>query len=223
MVTTGGVKMGKSLGNSAMLRDLYQAPFGRGEYDPLSLRFTLLQSHYRSTTEFTEDAITASATGYGRLVKSIKEFQRNFPDQPFERRSLTDEETNSATVRSFIEAMDDDFNTPKAIAVLFEATKDIQRSLTGELDETWAEMELESKYQQLSTLAGDVLGILPTHDSTQSTASTTLDHVMKLNINWRKAARDRRDFAMSDTIRKELEEAGIILEDSKEGTTWRMK
>ncbi len=220
MVTTGGVKMGKSLGNSAYLRDLYLSPFGKGQYDPLSFRFTILQSHYRGTTEFTEDAIKSAQVGYERLLRAHKEALAGalaVSDKsdaelgtPF---AITGIE---AIKENFIQAMNDDFNTAKAIASLYDlASISFEWSMAGAdarlLEKTW------------KILAGDVLGILPTHPPHSSDQSQAMDSAMQLLIKQRKAARDRRDFAASDSIRKELEEAGIILEDTKDGTTWRLK
>jgi cysteinyl-tRNA synthetase len=215
MVTTGGVKMGKSLGNSAYLRDLYK------QYDPLSLRFTILQSHYRSTTEFTEDAITAASKGYDRLIRGYREAQAG------EKIGLKSEERESAYPEivqeielekaAFISAMNDDFNSAEAIAILYSladlsfSESRVHISNAHLLVKTWEE------------LAGDILGILPTHPSQTSDQSHAMDSAMQILMKQRKAARDRRDFAASDSIRNELEEAGIILEDTKEGTTWRLK
>jgi len=227
MVTTGGVKMGKSLGNSAYLRDLFQ------KYDPLSLRFTILQSHYRSTTEFTNEAIEAADAGYKGLLTSTEEHLRkglsdhknmlatfevlrrevgNIPT-----RSLTDKEREHPLVQAFMKEMDDDFNTPKALGILFHDTWNWLFSGAH-----W-EGEFEPIYQVWRNLAGDILGILPAHPSTQSNASTALESTLQILMKQRKAARDRRDFAASDAIRSSLEEAGILLEDTKEGTTWRLK
>jgi len=205
MVTTGGVKMGKSLGNSAYLRDLYK------QHDPLSLRFTILQSHYRGTTEFVPEAIGAADAGYQKLLGSYRRLKQAVGDSalPSLDRSLT-------IVKQFVEAMDDDFNTARAIAVLYELSTETNTALTS---------NEKQRFPMLLTtwnaLAGDVLGILPT--SYQSASSDVSDTLMQLIIRWRKEARDRRDFVMSDSIRKELEEARVVLEDSKEGTTWRLK
>ncbi len=212
MVTTGGVKMGKSLGNSAYLRDLYK------QYDPLSLRFTILQSHYRGTTEFTEDAITAAETGYKKLVESYHRILQSVNFSP-NRESI---EEHPIVIR-FKNAMDDDFNTARAIAVLYELATESNKAFElhdKEQMEVFATIWFE--------LAGNVLGILPfegpgKNQAIASDASNRLKNIIPILINQRKAARDRRDFAASDSIRKELEEAGIILEDTKVGTTWRLK
>lgn len=207
MVTTGGVKMGKSLGNSAYLRDLYK------QYDPLSLRFTILQSHYRSTTEFTEDAITAADAGYQKLLGSYRRLTEATPET-----AATAIDRLHPIVSQFIAAMDDDFNTAKAIAVLYELSTETNNTLAlGD------KSQLLMLFSIWRSLAGDVLGILPSHPTTDSNASAALESSMQILMKQRKAARDRRDFAASDAIRKELEEAGILLEDTKEGTTWRLK
>jgi cysteinyl-tRNA synthetase len=207
MVTTGGVKMGKSLGNSAYLRDLYK------QYDPLSLRFTILQSHYRGTTEFTTDAISAADAGYQKLLGSYRRLA-----EATKGIEATELDRGNTFVIQFTEAMDDDFNTAKAIAILYELSTETNNAIAaGSKDQFPILLSI------WRSLAGDALGILPTNESHSSDQSHTLESVIQLNIRQRKAARDRRDFAASDSIRNSLEEAGIILEDTKDGTTWRLK
>jgi cysteinyl-tRNA synthetase len=207
MVTTGGVKMGKSLGNSAYLRDLYK------QYDPLSLRFTILQSHYRGTTEFTEDAIKAVDTGYQKFLGSYRRLA-----EATKVTETTALDRGNSFVKRFMEAMYDDFNTAKAIAVLYELSTETNTAIASA-----EKTQFVGLHSIWNALAGDILGILPTHLSHSSDQSHALDSTMQLLLKQRKAARDRRDFATSDSIRKELEEAGIILEDTKDGTTWRLK
>ncbi len=205
MVTTGGVKMGKSLGNSAYLRDLYQ------QYNPLSLRFTILQSHYRGTTEFVPEAIKSAEAGYEKLLGSYDRLKQAVGDvvlPPLDR--------SNTIVQRFIEAMDDDFNTAKAIAVLYDLATETNNAIAAKEKE-----KLPILLTIWQNLAGDVLGILPLASSSKS--SDVSPALMNLIIKWRKEARERRDFAMSDAIRKELDEAGVVLEDSKEGTSWRLK
>jgi cysteinyl-tRNA synthetase len=206
MVTTGGVKMGKSLGNSAYLRDLYK------QYDPLSLRFTILQSHYRGTTEFTEDAIKAASAGYGHL-RRVYDALWKFVPNPLD---TTLKDQLDPYVVKFIESMDNDFNTPQAITVLYDLLGPSYDAI-GKTDfETGQQL-----YQIWNALAGKILGILPS--SQETTTTENYERLIQIFIRRRKEARDRRDFATSDSIRKELEEAGIILEDTKDGTTWRLK
>jgi len=234
MVTTGGVKMGKSLGNSAYLRDLFKPPFGKGEYNPLVIRFALLLSTYRSTTEFTTDALDAAKNAYDRLINTFDKLVSK--SGLIKARPLTENEKKYPGVMLFLEAMDNDFNTAQAVAALNSIAK-VTNSMTDAPDSEERKESLERQYQIWRNLAGEILGILPAaHNSlvvqappmgfsfnAVNPSDPTFSAIMQLAIRWRKAARDRRDFAMSDTIRKELEEAGVILEDSKEGTTWRLK
>ncbi|MEI8135234.1 MAG: cysteine--tRNA ligase [bacterium] len=212
MVTVDGVKMGKSLGNSSYLRDLFEL------YDPMTLRFYILQSHYRGTTEFKEDAIEGTAVGYRRLVEGYERLKKGVGNPP--RRPLTQADQEHPLYISFVEAMNDDFNTSKALAVLFGLDKWL---ITVARWET----EAEQVYQIWTALADDVLGILPISDSgnrssDSDSATIALGNLVQRKIEERKEARLRKDFAAGDAIRDELATAGIILEDSKSGTTWSL-
>ena len=234
MVTTGGVKMGKSLGNSAALRDLFQ------KYDPLSLRFTILQSHYRSTTEFTEEAIGSASKGYERLhdvYLRLRTEAKKIPTSPATEFHLNEFEQHPFR-HDFIEAMDDDFNTAKALAVLYKLSSETNLYLlaTGNQER----LAMFPAYLKLwDDLAGFVLGIIPDVSVLDATAykmrtdekmlsgaiklQNVLNSLIGNRIEERLKARSNRDFAASDAIRNELDHAGIVLEDTKEGTTWRLK
>ncbi len=207
MVTVDGKKMGKSLGNSSYLRDLF------AEFDPMTLRFFLLQSHYRSTTEFKKDAIEGADTGYQKLLATIERVRKSLGDP--ERRELSDEEKKHPLYLQFIADMDDDFNTPKAIATLFELAGETNIALA---DPTGKE-KLDTLYQIWMVITDDVLGVFPKGRSIQD-SSGVLDAVMQTVIGWRKDARANKDFKMSDSIRDDLAKAGITLEDGKDGTKW---
>ncbi len=211
MVTVDGVKMGKSLGNSSYLRDLYK------EYDPMTLRFYLLQSHYRSTTEFKKDAIEAAGVGYSKLLSAYQSLCQAVGTQ--EVRTLNQAELEHPLVRQFIQEMNDDFNTPKGIAILYELAKETNTLLSESKSE---QEKLLGLWQIWNALAGSILGILPTSNPGPGT-SDVLPSIMEKIIGWRKEARDKKDFAMSDAIRDDLAKAGVVLEDSKEGTKWNIK
>jgi cysteinyl-tRNA synthetase len=212
MVTVDGKKMGKSLGNSSYLRDLYP------QYAPLTLRFTILQSHYRSTTEFKQEAIEAADTGYQKLLSTYARLSEKIGNR--EMRDLNESEKTSAIVKQFMLDMDDDFNTPKALAVLYDLAKETNTALTDAKSDT----ELESLWHIWNALAGDVLGILPEKTGSAAAAKTDVsDRLMKLIISWRKEAKDNKNFEMADTIRKELTSVGVTLEDGKNGTTWKIE
>ena len=214
MVTVDGVKMGKSLGNSTYLRDLFK------EFDPMMLRFYLLQSHYRSTTEFKKDAIEAAGVGYEKLLSAYRSLSESVGKQ--EAHTLTKLELEYPLVRQFIEEMNDDFNTPKGIAVLYDLAKETNTALNVENP---SKEKLAQLWQIWNALAGSILGILPSQSSSHSSqhSESALGAVLEKVINWRKEARDKKDFAMSDEIRDDLAKAGIMLEDSKDGTKWSIK
>ena len=214
MVTVDGTKMGKSLGNSSYLRDLFR------EFDPMTLRFYLLQSHYRSTTEFKKDAIDAAGVGYAKLLSAFGRLSELIEKK--EVRSLNEAELALPLVSEFVREMNDDINTPKGIAILYDLAKETNTILSGPKPEA---EKLQSLYQIWAALAGDILGILPPQHLAQSTqhSEAALAGVMEKVLDWRKAAREKKDFAMSDAIRDDLTAAGILLEDSKEGTKWSLK
>ncbi|HET9136067.1 MAG TPA: cysteine--tRNA ligase [Candidatus Kapabacteria bacterium] len=211
MVTVDGKKMGKSLGNSSFLRDLFK------DFEPMTLRFFLLQSHYRSTTEFKIDAIEAAGTGYAKLLATFDNLRSK--TEALEARPLTESERNQPVVSQFIESMNDDFNSPQAIAALFELSRQTNEALNSNSG------DFESLYHIWNTLANGILGIIPIGVSGKSQSSKTekaLDDVMQKVIGWRMEARSNKDFKMSDAIRDDLAAAGVILEDSKEGTRWKI-
>jgi len=216
MVTVEGVKMGKSLGNSSYLRDLFK------DFDPMTLRYYLLQSHYRSTTEFKKDAIDAAGIGYEKLLSAYEKLSAA-SGKP-EVNALSEAELSHPLVREFITEMNDDFNTPKGIAILYELAKETNNVLSQAKPE---QEQLTGLYQIWNALAGSVLGILPTSEPGGRTSDekekNALSAVIEKVIGWRKEAREKKDFAMSDEIRDDLLKAGVTLEDSKDGTKWSIK
>ncbi len=209
MVTVDGKKMGKSLGNASGLRDQFKL------FDPLTLRFTILQSHYRSTTEFKPEAITAAGVGYQKLLDAYYRLEKKVGD--VQKRPLSGEELAHPLVKQFVIEMDDDFNTPKAIAVLF----DLARETNTALADASRNGELAGLLNIWRGLAGDVLGIIPTQPA--ASQENLEQPLMNLIIGLRNQSRSDKHFALSDQLRNELDAIGIVLEDSKEGTVWKRK
>ncbi|ACF10635.1 cysteinyl-tRNA synthetase [Chlorobaculum parvum NCIB 8327] len=210
MVTVDGVKMGKSLKNFVNLKELF------GTFDPLVIRFFILQSHYRSPLDFSEAAIKASQSGFEKLQETYKRLVESAEDKG---------QLEVATFEQKItDALNDDFNTPVAIAVLFEFIK----ALNGALDK--GGLDAASKAAALAllaTYAGEVLGILKSRNELlageSGESAQTLDDVMQVLLELRKEARANKDFATSDKIRDLLMERGIEVKDTKEGATWTKK
>ena len=136
-------------------------------------------------------------------------------------RSLTNLEKDHPIYKQFVADMDDDFNTPKAIASLFDLSRETNDALSNNADKA----KHESLYQLWRLIGDQVLGIIPTQNQAQSTQNKdeVLDSVMKTVINWRMEARAAKDFKMSDAIRDDLAKAGVVLEDGKDGTSWSIK
>ena len=211
MVTVNGIKMGKSLKNSVNLKDLFK------ETDPLVIRFFILQSHYRSQLDYSQSAIKASTTGLEKLRET--------------RRRLTEQKTGSALfdtepfIRRFTDAMDDDFNTPVAIAVLFELSKAINAAL--DCSEGISEESRGKTLAFLQTAATEILGILNPNEQEigrdNMQIGKKLDGIMDVLLELRAEARENRNFALSDKIRDRLIAVGIEIKDTKEGASWSNK
>ncbi|MEI7694619.1 MAG: cysteine--tRNA ligase [Chlorobium sp.] len=211
MVTINGIKMGKSLKNSVNLKDLF------GNIDPLVIRFFILQSHYRSQLDYSETAIKASTSGLEKLRETLKRVREQksgsglFDCAPFANR--------------FAEAMNDDFNTPVAIAVLFELSKAINTALDHPEGISTESKKVVEKF--LESAGRQTLGIL-NQDTSKShgenrESEKKLGDVMHILLELRNEARKNRDFALSDKIRDQLLGAGIEIKDTKEGVSWAVK
>jgi cysteinyl-tRNA synthetase len=213
MVTVDGVKMGKSLGNAINIKDLLR------RYDPMTIRFFILSSHYRSPTDFSEEALDAAARGLERLfgaVGLVRERQRDAQGDEADPQWLARLDEYRAR---FVEVMDDDFGTPQAIATLFDLGREVNTLLnSGEPVSQATLAAIDGLYQ---VLGGDVLGIIP-QDLAQQAGGELVDDLLRLLITLRQEAREARDWAKADAIRDRLAAMGIALEDGPEGTRWRL-
>lgn len=217
MVTVDGVKMGKSLGNAITIKDLL------AQYDPMTIRFFVLSSHYRSPTDFSETALDAAGRGLQRLTGALSLVHDRL-------REAEGDEVDAGWVEKledlkgqFKEAMEDDFNTPRAIATLFDLSREVNTFLNSGQAVSRATLEaIDSLYQ---TLGGDVLGIKFEDRAPGGAAQddgALVDGLVRMLIDIRQEARQARDWARADVIRDELAELGIALEDGPEGTRWRL-
>ncbi len=218
MVTVNGKKMGKSQGNASNLKALFKT------FSPLAIRFFILQGHYRSTLEFNEEAIAATQTGLEKLwnqaerLRSAVKARGGHPDSQPDLSNEDPQEFFAEEQRAFYTAMDDDLNTSVAIAAIYDIAK--SAAALAENPGTNA-IQLRTAENLIRAFAGDILGVLPTENDGNNRANRT-GELMELIIELRKHARERKDYASSDLIRKELEKVGISLEDAKDKTSWRM-
>ena len=195
-------KMSKSLNNFFTIRDVLKS------YDGETLRYFLISSHYRSPLNYSEANIKSAQSGLKRLYNALKGLSINTEDSSI---GSTDYEVK------FNEALNDDFNTPMALSILFEIAKQINIERTTNPEKAAA---LSSQLVKL----GNYIGILEYNaEEYLKLGSELSESEISKKIEQREAARNTRNFALSDQIRDELIELGIILEDSINGTSWRRK
>ena len=211
MLTLNGKKMAKSTGNNILPREILT-----GDNSILSkafsasvARFFMLQAHYRSILDFSDDAIVAAEKGYKRLMEAIE--------------SSKELDSNAASSldiaiwkQSCYDAMNDDFNTPILIAQLFEGVRFI--NLLKEGKETLTIADLKTFSTAIQAFTFDVLGL--ENEKISDTNNDKLEGTVTMLIEMRKQARDNKNFALSDQIRDQLIALGIQLKDGKEGTTF---
>jgi cysteinyl-tRNA synthetase len=213
-LTVAGVKMSKSLNNFVSLRDAL------AKYRPEAIRFFILSGNYRSPLDYSEEAMQGAVRGWERLVGSYPVLLQRLaaPEAQGSPQSSAASDLTEDIRRRFRQAMEEDFNAPAAIAALFDFTREVNTGLGSEKGPGHKDLELfAALYREL---AGDVLGLLPTGDAgTRARESSLIQLLVKL----RNEARTRKDWALSDAIRDRLAEIGVLLEDGKEGTTWKIQ
>jgi cysteinyl-tRNA synthetase len=208
MLTVNGQKMSKSLGNSFLPYELFTGEhsiLNKG-YSPMTVRFFMLQAHYRSTLDFGNEAMEASEKGFKRLMNSVTLLDGLKPS------GTTEVEIEPLQQRCY-DAMNDDFNSPVLIAELFEASRIVNSVHDGKLSIDAANLELLKS--MLNTFVFEILGL-----KNEQAANDDLPKVLNLIVNLRNEAKNNQDYATSDKIRDGLQKIGFQLKDSKEGTNW---
>ena len=211
MLTVNGQKMSKSLGNSFSPYELISGNHDLLEkgFSPMTIRFFMLQTHYASTLDFSNDALMGAEKGFKRLINAYQALQKLEPKKD----ACTLEKNWKDRCA---EAMNDDFNTPILIATLFDAVKVINSAADGLIDLSADEIVY---FQELfADYLVEVLGIDPALESAGQ--DDTLDKVISTLIEMRQEARQNKAIATSDAIRDRLAAAGVLLKDGKEGTAW---
>lgn len=209
MLTLNGKKMSKSTGNTLNPDELFS---GNNDllakaFDPMVVRFFMMQAHYSSMLDFTSEALTASEKGFYKLMEAYAKI----PSLAAGNQSSFDV---SSLVDSFYEAMNDDFNTPILVANLFEAVRHI--NLVADKKETITAADLDFLKTSLAIFVFDILGLKPLNENNND----RLNSVMDLVLEMRQQARDDKNWPLSDLIRDRLQDAGIIVKDGKDGVTW---
>jgi cysteinyl-tRNA synthetase len=213
MLTVNSVRMSKSAGNGFLPHELFTGnhPLLEKGYSPMAVRFFMMQTHYRSTLDFSNEALQAAEKGFAKLMTALKTLKQL-------KTSATSTSNITALVEAFYTAMNDDFNSPILIANLFEAVRIINSVNDGKESITIA--DLNSLQTTVNTFVFDVLGL---HDESENNnGGKALDTVMQIVIEQRTEAKKRKDFATSDQIRDLLLAGGISIKDTKEGTIWQV-
>ncbi len=214
LVTVGGQKMSKSLGNFVTLKDAFK------KFDPLVIRFFILQSHYRSTLDFSDAAVHGAKGGLDKLLNTVRKLRLEIEKAENESRTASAAIDLDSYKKRFLEAMDDDFNSSQAIAVLFELSKEVNASLA--LDTKFSAASLHAVDRLFLELGGQILGIIPERGQPAiSTDAKVETGLINLLIQIRNEARKEKLFSLSDMIRDGLKKIGIALEDKKDETVWR--
>lgn len=212
MITINGQKMGKSLGNAMSLEDFFAGnhPLLKRAYSPMTIRFFILQAQYRSTLDFSNEALEAAEKGYRRLMEAVKTADTLVATETADKHGV------QKLVDACYDAMNDDFNSPIVIANLFEATRIINSVKNGQATICAEELDILVN-KLLKSFVFDILGLLDTDSSDE----TVVGGLMQTIIDIRKEARAKKDWATSDLIRDKLAAIGIEVKDGKDGTTWR--
>lgn len=213
MVTVNGTKMGKSLGNFTTIKQALS------RHHPLVIRMFILSSHYRSQTDFSEEAMTAAGKGLERLLATVRYVRSALVDAlagPLDQdvaSMIADHKTR------FLTAMDDDFNTPIALSVMFDFNRNVNCLVNAGQPSRATYEQIDDFYR---TMGGTILGIIP-NELTQQAGSGLEDKLTQLVIELRHQSRAKKDWAMADMIRNRLADMGVVLEDCPLGTKWRLK
>ena len=212
MLTLNGKKMAKSTGNNILPTEIFTGENDNlsKAYSPSVARFFMLQAHYRSILDFSDEALAASERGFNRLMDALRTIDQ-----------IPESETSTIQLATWkqrcYDAMNDDFNSPILIATLYEAVKFINAVKEGE--EKLSAQDRSELKSTMNSFIFDVLGLLDSRNE-QNDNSDKLSGTVGMLINLRAQARSNKDFSTSDLIRDKLLELGIQLKDGKEGTTF---
>ncbi|MDD7251107.1 MAG: cysteine--tRNA ligase [Prevotellaceae bacterium] len=217
MITINGQKMGKSLGNFITLEQFFtgQHPQLTQAYSPMTIRFFILQAHYRSTVDFSNEALQASRRGMERLFDAIRQLDHI---QAQADGQITEAYAQEVEQKCY-EAMDDDLNTPIVISHLFDACHTVNQLVNHQL--TITPQGLQALTQIFHTFVFDLLG-MKAEESGSNQREQAYSQAIDLLLDIRSQAKSNKDWATSDKIRDALTQIGFEVKDTKDGATWKL-
>ncbi len=210
-----GEKMAKSLGNFITVREALK------KYDAEAIRLFVLSTHYRSEIDFTDERLKGAETSLNRLYNSLEALEdtkkNSVTREPNEEEQLFGDNVKKLR-NEFVDAMDEDFNTPRALAALFEMSKEINRFL-DEHKQVSAKI-LETACDDFSDL-GKALGLFQ-QEKTKEIGGQLADDLVQLLFDLREQLRKKGEYGLSDEIRSKLKDLGLVIEDTAEGPKWKL-
>ena len=218
MITIDGQKMGKSYGNFITMEELFAGTHAKLEqaYSPMTIRFFILQAHYRSTLDFSNAALQAAEKGLDRLMKGIETLGKLKPA------AATSEGIVVADLEKRCqEAMDDDLNSPIVISALFDWVRIINQIAEGQ--QTISETDLTELKRIFNLYTFDILGLRNEKQESAAGGGDMLKKVVDMILAVRQDAKANKDWATSDKIRNELTAIGIRVKDRKDGVDWEIE
>ena len=212
MITINGQKMGKSLGNFITLEELFAGSHDMlvQSYSPMTIRFFVLQAHYRSTLDFSNEALQASEKGLDRLMRAVQTLSK------IEAKATSSIDISDLELR-YLEAMNDDLNTPIVISVLFDWVKVINQLHDGQ--QTINSTDLDALKSLVNKIVFDVLGL---KDEKVDKSNDLVSPLVEMLIEVRSEAKANKDWATSDLIRDRLAAIGVQVKDRKDGCDWEI-
>jgi cysteinyl-tRNA synthetase len=214
MITIDGQKMARSLGNFITLDQLFSGDHEMLEeaYSPMTIRFFILQAHYRSILDFSPAALSAAGQGLRKMMAAAEAVGKITPSD----RSTVEVEPLR---NSCYDAMNDDLSTPQVIATLFDAVRIVNSVVAG--NESINAADLQLLQSLFSDYMKDVLGLMP--EDGAATGKSIEPGLIEMILDIRREAREQKDWARSDQLRDQLAALGVVVKDSKEGVSWTVK
>lgn len=217
MLTVNGVRMSKSAGNGILPHELFTGthPLLERPYSPMTFRYAILQTHYRSTMDISNDALKAAHKGYVRVINGLRiaKKMQYLPDENTPVQSKIVEEIQQI-IQNIYKGMDDDFNTAVALSALLNLLKKINSVHNGQIKP--AEIGRETFQQMLNTyitFVEEVFGL-------RQEFRPDIEQVMEVLLNVYRQAKQNKDFGMVDKLRAEFRKLGVVVKDMKDGVDW---